>query len=346
MKSMHYVGLDVHKKTIAWCVKDARGGLVGRGEVAATREALSAWLATLRRPWSGALEATLFSGWIYDFLSPHAAVLKVAHPAMLKAIAAGKKKNDRLDAEKICDLLRVDLLPECYMAPAPIRELRRLLRYRNLVVSQAVRMKNKIAGLLMEVGTSYNKKRLHGRKYFNELLESGLEQVPESVMEMLRLSRNQLEIFTAIQKRLLSGLEAHPLLQERVARLRTCEGVGLITALTWALEVGEPQRFGRLGQAISYCGLCSAQENSAGKDYRGPLSKMRNKHLQRVLIEAAKLAPRYSPRLAAVHQRELARGNKNRATLAVARRLVAYLLAVDKRGSEFVKREPVAARAA
>jgi transposase len=236
MKSMHYVGLDVHKKTIAYCLKNAQGKLLGRGEVAATRAALSQWLATLPQPWEGALEATLFTGWIYDFLLPYAATLKVAHPALLKAIAASKKKNDRIDAEKICDLLRVGLLPECYMAPAAIRELRRLLRYRNLVVSQAVRMKNKIAGLLMEVGAPYNKQRLHGKKYFNELLQSGLEEVPESVKELLRLSRNQLEIFAQIQQRLLAGLEAHPLLKERVARLRTVDGAGLITALTWALQ--------------------------------------------------------------------------------------------------------------
>ena len=122
--------------------------------------------------------------------------------------------------------------------------------------------------------------------------------------------------------------------------------MGLITALTWALEVGEPQRFGSLRQAISYCGLCGAQKQSAGEDQRGPISKMRNKHLQTMLIEAAKLAPRFSPRLAAVRERELARGNKNRATLAVARRIVAYLLAVDRRGSEFVEREPAGAQVA
>jgi hypothetical protein len=51
----------------------------------------------------------------------------------LRAIGASKKK-DRIDSEKIADLLRCDLLPECYMAPSWIRELRRMLRYRNLLV--------------------------------------------------------------------------------------------------------------------------------------------------------------------------------------------------------------------
>jgi len=67
-------------------------------------------------------------------------------------------------------------------------------------------------------------------------------------------------------------------------------------------------------------------------------SKQRNKNLQTILIEAAKLAPRYNPPLAVVHERELKRGNRNRATLAVARKLVAYLMAVDKSGKPFEMR--------
>jgi hypothetical protein len=78
--------------------------------------------------------------------------------------------------------------------------------------------------------------------------------------------------------------------------------------------------------------------SSAGKEQRGPISKQRNRHLQTILIEAAKLAPRHNPQLAAVHQRELQRGNRNRATLAVARKLVAYLMVVDKSGQPFQMR--------
>jgi hypothetical protein len=89
---------------------------------------------------------------------------------MLRAIAAAKKKNDRVDAHKLSDALRCDFLPECYLAPTAIRERRRTLRYRNLLVRQMVQMKNKIAMLLMEAGVSYNKQRLHKVGYFRELL--------------------------------------------------------------------------------------------------------------------------------------------------------------------------------
>lgn len=337
MQSFYYVGLDVHKKTVSYSVKTAAGETVAAGGVAATRAALTKWAEALPGPWIGALEATLFSAWIHDHLERYAAELQVAHPAMLKAIACAKKKNDRLDAEKICDLVRCDLLPACYMAPPAIRELRRVLRYRNLLVQQAVRLKNRISGVLMECGEQYVKDRLHGKRYFYELLDR-LQDTPESAIELLAISRGMLETFEDLERQLLRGLERHPLLAARVELLRSIRGVGQVTALTWALEIAEPERFSSLGRAVSYCGLCAAQRESAGKQQRGPLSRQRNKHLQTVLIEAAKLAPRYNPELQAVHERELARGSRNRATLAVARKLVAYLLAVDRAGEPFTPR--------
>jgi hypothetical protein len=85
--------------------------------------------------------SNLFSGRIYNFLKPHAFKIRVAHPEMQKAITAAKKKNDRADAEKIADLLRVNMLPECYMAPTDLRELRRILRYRNHIERTAVKNK-------------------------------------------------------------------------------------------------------------------------------------------------------------------------------------------------------------
>jgi transposase len=333
-----YVGLDVHKKTIFYCVMNVQGKILREGSIPATRAALLEWVHSLDQPWVGAMEATLFTGWIYDFFTPHAQELKVAHPLMMRAICASKKKNDKVDARKLANALRADLLPECYMAPSEIRELRRVLRFRSLVVEMAVKMKNKCSGLLMEVGAEYDKKRLHQKKYFGEML-AGLEEVPESVKQMLSISRAQIEMFQACQKKLVKGLRDNPKIAERVERLRSIRGVGEIVALTWVLEVGECSRFSSIGRALSYCGLTSAQDESGGKSKRGPLSKQRNRHLQTILIEAAKLAPRFNPQLRAVHERELARGNKNRATLAVARKLVAYLLAVDRGGDPFEERQ-------
>lgn len=334
MNVQHYIGFDVHKKTVSYCVKGADGTILDEGKITARHASLREWATKRIQPWHGAMEATLFSGWIYDTLRPFAAELQMGHPAMMKAIGAAKKKSDRLDARKIADLVRCNLLPACYVAPPEIRELRRILRYRNLVVAQAVRLKNRMSGLLMETGAEYNKQRLHGEKYFSELLDQ-LAEVPESVKDLLRLSRGALEMFERTQQQLLDRLGNDPRLAERVARLQSIRGVGVVTALTWALEVGEPGRLSSIARAVSYCGLTAALVSSADKQQRGPISKQRNGHLQTVLIEAAKVAPRWNPQLAVVHARELQRGHRNRATLAVARKLVAYLLAVDKSGKPF-----------
>jgi hypothetical protein len=144
MNSLHYIGFDVHKKTISFCVKTAAGEIVEEGSMLAQREVLRQWASARPQPWRGAMEATLFSAWIYDTLKPYGEQLEMAHPAKMKAISAGKKKSDTIDARTIADLLRCNLLPACYVARPRIRELRRLLRYRSLVVSEAVRMKNKI----------------------------------------------------------------------------------------------------------------------------------------------------------------------------------------------------------
>src|SRR6266566_3972107 len=299
---MYYIGLDVHKKTISYCVKDVSGQVHQEGQIGATRCELDGWMKTLPQPWTVAM--------------------------------AAKKKNDRIDTGKIADCLRCDFLPECHMASTAIRDRRRTLRYRHLLVRQMVQMKNRISGLLMETGVSHNKRRLHKVGYFRELLSSNAE-VNESIRPLLRVSRDSIVRLQKTEYALVSSLQRDPLLAERIKRLRTVPGVGPITALTWALEMGEVSRFPSIREAISYCGLCGDEKSSADKVMRTPLSKQRNKHIQRVLVEAAKLAPRQNHDLALVYEREKQKGNANRATLAVARKMVAYLLAVDRGATRF-----------
>ena len=105
-ETMYYIGLDVHKRTISYCVKDAAGRVQMEGKIGSTRRELDAWIKTLPQPRTIAMEATIFTGWIYDHLLPHAEKVKVAHPLMLRAIAAAKRKDDKIDASKIADCLR------------------------------------------------------------------------------------------------------------------------------------------------------------------------------------------------------------------------------------------------
>ncbi len=253
------------------------------------------------------LEATMFTGWIYTHLLPHAVAVKVAHPLMLRAIAAAKKKNIG-SMPKSSDCLRCDFLPHCYMASTESRERRRTLRYRNLLVRQIVQLQNRITRLLMEADVSYNQQKLHQAGYFKELLATNPD-IGESLQPLLHLCRETLVRLRKTESVLVRSLERDALLAERVERLMTIPAVAPITALTWALEIGDVKRFSSIKKAISYCRLCGAEKSSAGISKRNPISKQRNQPLQTVLVEAAKMARRYHADLALLYDKEKQRGN-------------------------------------
>jgi transposase len=194
-------------------------------------------------------------------------------------------------------------------------------------------MKNRTAGLLMETGVTYNKQKLHRKGYFTQLRKS--PEVPDCIQPLLQIGRESIERIGRLDRTLMRTLERDPALAVRVERLQTIPCVGPVTALTWVLEVGEVSRFSSAKHAVSYCGLCSAERSSAGIQKRSPISKQRNKHLQTVLVEAAKLSQHFNAELTLLHEKALLKGNRNRATIAVARKLVAYLLAVDRRETDF-----------
>ncbi len=326
----HFVGLDVHKQVIAYCVKKLDGTIIREGTIKATRAALDEWVMTLPRPWHGAMEATLFSHWIYQHLRPHAARLEMGHAARMKAISARKKKSDKLDARTIADLLRCNLFPACYVIEPELGVLRRQMRFRRRLVQEQVSFRNNTAGLLMSAGVEYEKRRLHGKRYFDSLMKDN-EWIDREMRPLLEFNRAQIVSLQAMDRRLLGMLERHPVLRKRVEALMQIDGVGPVTALSWALEAATPERFRSAKKAMSYCGLTSAFHESAGKQQRGPISKQRNAHLQSVLIETAKLAPMYNEKLKEIHRRETEKGaNRNQASLEVARKLVTYLLAADR----------------
>ena len=98
-------------------------------------------------------------------------------------------------------------------------------------------MKNRIAGLLMETGTEYNKQRLHGGGTSPNCWRTW-RKFPESVMHLLKLSRASVEMFRSVERELRQRLLKDPLLRNRVELLQTIPGVGEILSLTWALRGG------------------------------------------------------------------------------------------------------------
>ena len=162
--------------------------------------------------------------------------------------------------------------------------LRRQLRYRALRVREQTLFKNKAAGLLVENGGPYETKKLHQCKYFQQLLKTGAGR-NEELRQLLKVNRPQQESLTSLSRGIGKALNAAPELSARLKALRAVKGVGEIKSLTWTVEVAEPSRFQNHDHAVSYCGLCKAQHNSAGKERRGPLSKKRNGILQTVLLK-------------------------------------------------------------
>jgi transposase len=127
--------------------------------------------------------------------------------------------------------------------------------------------------------------------YFQQLLSSS-DQISDSVRPLLKLCREHIDRSIQLDRTLLRSLEQDPMLSERLQRLRTVPGVGPITALTWVLEVGDTSAVPLYQTGHQLLRLCGAEKSSAEKVLRTPLSKQRNKHIQRMLVDAARLAPR------------------------------------------------------
>jgi transposase len=149
-----------------------------------------------------------------------------------------------------------------------------------------------------------------------EDLMSTNKEVDQSIRPLLKLSREMIERGQKLDYALVSSLERDPLLAERLQRLRTVPGVGPITALTWALEIGNYTGFQSIKDAISYCGLCGDEKSSADEVLRMPLSKKRNKHIQPTLIEAAKRAFPFNHALGVAKERVIGRSIRERSPTA------------------------------
>jgi transposase len=335
MNSHQYIGLDVHKKSIWYCAKNEEGQIVKEGRFEATRQGIAEWCRTRPCPWTGLMEATLFSHWIYDEMDPYAAELRMGHPAVMKKVLAAKHKSDRNDARRFAEMCRNGSVPALQVMSRELRSLRRQLRVRNLIKDKVVGLKNRIASLLMETGVAYSARRLHSNRYYEELIASN--SVGAEIRPMLQLLRQLLRHLAAAQNAIFQNLEKAPEIKDRLHLLRTIPGVGRITALTWALEAGDVERFPSHSQTVSYCGLVSANNETAGKEKGGPLSKVRNRYLQHVLIEVGHIAPRLYWKYEEIYRKKAQERDANVAAIEVARKMVAFLLAVDRSGKPFQK---------
>ena len=160
---MNSVGIDLHRKPFA-----CRGRRRARRAVAlaADRQRPGDVSGAARRPRRGetqiALEATYGWEWLAELLEDAGYELHLAHPLRTKAIASARVKTDAVDARTLAQLLRADLLPEAYVAPRELRDLRDLLRQRVVLTQMRSALKNRVHALLARQGISHQHADLFG----------------------------------------------------------------------------------------------------------------------------------------------------------------------------------------
>jgi len=150
--NVFYVGLDVHRRRTQVAVTDEEGHELFNRNVMNDREQLGSLLCG-REPRSPVvLEAAYGWSWVVELLEEMDLEPHLAHPAACKAIAFARLKNDRVDARTLAHLLRADLLPEGWIAPRPVRELRLLLRHRAGLIRLRTTVKSRIRAVLADRG--------------------------------------------------------------------------------------------------------------------------------------------------------------------------------------------------
>jgi len=169
---MIYVGIDLHRKRSEIAALDEQGTELLSRRVANDPDALKAILAELGTELQVALEATYGWEWLADLLEQEGHELHLSHPLRTKAIAAARVKTDAVDARTLAHLLRADLLPEAYVAPRELRDLRDLLRHRVVLTRMRSALKNRVHALLARQGLQNEHADLFGasgRRFLTQL---------------------------------------------------------------------------------------------------------------------------------------------------------------------------------
>jgi transposase len=300
---MLHSGIDLHKRTIVLSTVDAQGTRLAEAELPTSRAAVLAYFAKHPGPHRAVVESTATWYWLHDLLIPLGVDLKLGHSKYIKAISYAKVKTDAVDAHTLAQLLRNDLIPEGHMISAAHREERDLLRARLRLVSQQVRCRLIVEGLLAQ----YN--------------VTNVGALPELVRLRVEMLAQQRTLLMAHIKQIEQELAPRLVPTADAQRLLYIPGIGKIAAFTILLEIDTIARFPTVKDFVSYCRLVPAAKNSGGK-VRQQRSKDGNKYLKLAFHHAAVRAIQYFPEIQRFY-----RSTARRKPAAVARALVAKELA-------------------
>jgi len=312
-----YVGIDVHRKRSQVAVVTEDGTVQLNKNTVNGTEPLLRLIGDLPAGTPVAFEAAFGWGWLLRLLEDYGFEAHLVHPLRCKAIASARLKNDKVDAATLAQLLRADLLPEAWIAPAEVRQLRALLRHRAGLVRLGTQQRNRIHAVVADFGYDRSGSYLSGpgRGWL-----AGLD-LPATSREVVADCLAVIDGLAPAIDRIDGELRAHAKADPRVKTLTTLPGVGQFTALVMVAEIGDISRFPSARKLASWAGLTPAVRGSDRTVRHGHISKQGSAWLRWVLNQAAQTAKR-SPDFAATYAAIAKRRGKKIATIAIARKLL------------------------
>jgi transposase len=323
-----YCGVDFHarQQTISYC--DTTDGEIHCTELSHEKENVRSFYSQFNGDVIVGLEASGYSTWFVELLEGLGYHVLIGDAAEIRRVARRRQKNDRRDAGLILDLLLKGEFPQVHRPSLESREVLRHLRYRHKLVQMRTRAKNSLQALAFSAGSAGRSKLLSqkGREHFLRLPMS--EAMARQREEWLSL----VEEFNRRIKSLDVWLEQQARADERVLRLQTHPGIGLLTSLALVHSLEPVTRFQGSRKVAAYVGLEPMEYSSGDKQRFGSISKGGSRLLRYLLVEAAQIPIRRDEQLKRFYLRLLHRQGAQKAKVAVARKLLirGYVLLRDR----------------
>lgn len=332
---MKSIGIDYHKRYSVVCVLDDDGRDVTIERIEHVSPERFHRLIGSHAPCQVAFESTMNWGWLYDLLEVIPGVEKIvmANPLHVRLIAAAQVKTDKVDARKLAQLIRVNLLPGSHIPSRETQARKEVLRQRAFWVRTRTKVRNRIHRLLgrhhnlalPQVTDLFGKK---GRAALNKLV------LPSPYDVLLRQQLEALDSLQSHVKELDVRIAKDGSIDPNAEMLSSIPGVGVVIGNMMASEIDGIDRFSQSEDLVAYAGLIPTTSSSGDKTYHGRLVPGCNKWLRWAFVEAAWVAVGCSGYFGGIYRAHRARGKKaNTAILITARRMcqIAFRLLKEQR---------------
>jgi len=289
---MTYIGLDVHKNHSTAAYRDPVTNEICVKKMKTDRDAFVRFVCMLPKPWIVAVEATREAPWICRALLDCGAEVHLANPRQLAPFGKHRRaKTDAKDAELLLDAIEKGYLPEAYLAPLEVQELRAIARTQTTLRGIATMLSNATSSLLCQNGITLPGKRTYSTKNRDSMPQT-IEQLSEPYAYSVELLW-QLREATEHQTQLLTKqIEKAAKEDEVLKALCQLPGIGALTAFGLVAELGDITRFKTVKNLHSYAGVVPKVSDTGDSHYAGKLPKECNKRLRRLAISAAQSAIR------------------------------------------------------